>query len=207
MPETVADATVQDTPAGAAAATQSEPTTTATDKAAVTTDQGQPISYTDFALPEGMTLDAAQLTEIQTLFGDLKLPQEQAQRVIDQLVKTGPGLLKGPVEKMLLAEHEAQVKAWEAEARGAEDIGGAKFDASVAKAQTAIAAFATPGLKALLETYGLGSHPEVIRTFRGIGERISEGSHVSSQGDTKLGNPLESIYNHPTSKAALKYGT
>ncbi len=170
------------------------------------TQAAAPITYEAFTLQDGLTMEAESLGEVTSLFSELGLPQDKAQKIVDTFGKVGPGVMKGAIEKLFAAEADAQVKAWEQESRTATDIGGANFDAAISESQAAIARFGSPAFKALLDTFGLGNHPEVIRTFRGIGKAISEDTHVKA-GTTQIGKKAtEVMYDHPTSKANLKYG-
>lgn len=192
----------------AEATTQTETTAaveTATEAKAPETPT--PITYEAFKLQDGLTLEADSLTAVTSLFSELGLPQDKAQKIVDTFGAVGPGVMKGAIEKLFAAEADAQVKAWEKEAREATDIGGANFEAALAESQAAIGRFGSPEFKALLDTFGLGNHPEVIRTFRGIGKAISEDTHVKGAGNGQgMKKATEVLYDHPTSRAQLKYG-
>lgn len=71
-------------------------------------------------------------------------------------------------------QHADQVSKWEAEARADKDIGGAKFDESVATAVKGLDAVADDAFRALLNETGLGNHPAVIRTFHKVGQQIAD---------------------------------
>lgn len=133
------------------------------------------------------------------------LTSAEAQGLVDLFVESGADMQQA-VERALLEQHESQMAEWEKQARADKDIGGAGFDANLAVAQSAIARFGSPEAKAVIDAYGLGNHPAILKMFVAIGKAISEGSHVSSTpGLPARQSPEASIYNHPSSRATMKY--
>lgn len=128
-----------------------------------------PETYDDFTLPEGMELDQAYLGTLTSAFKDAGLSQEQAQKLIDFQAA------------QIKAGDEARVQAfnqltqdWLTAARADKEIGGDAFDQNVANARLAVEKFGTPDLNKLLQAYGIGNHPEVIRTFARVGKLLRE---------------------------------
>lgn len=114
--------------------------------------------------PEGVVFDEARLTEFKTIAKELKLDQPTAQRLADWEAKR----LQGQADA-----HVAMVKGWLDEVKADKDLGGAKFDESVATARKAID-LGPPELKALLNETGLGNHPVIVRWAHTIGKKLSE---------------------------------
>lgn len=132
----------------------------------------------EFKAPEGVKLDDSVVSEFSAEAKRLNLSQEDAQNLINKL---SPKI----AESQALAQQQARetaVAKWGDAAKSDKEFGGEKFDANVAIAKKAVDAFATPELKQLLEDSGLGSHPEILRTFYRMGKKISEDGHVSSSG-------------------------
>jgi hypothetical protein len=94
-----------------------------------------------------------------------KLDSDAAQKLVD---------LHGKVLKSIASSHMEQVTKWAEEAKGDPEIGGAKFDQNLALAKKTLDRVASPGLKEVLTTSGLGNHKEVIKLFATIGAVISE---------------------------------
>lgn len=141
---------------------------------------GAPESYAEFTLPEGISLDKAALEGFTPLAKDLNLSQEQAQKVVDLYAQK---ML--PQIQQAFADQKAQmVEGWLQASIKDQDIGGARFDASVSTARKALDAFGTPALKAALDESGLGNHPELIRLLANIGNRISEDATASTTSAT-----------------------
>lgn len=128
-----------------------------------------PEAYADFSLPEGVSLDAKFLEKMTESFKGAGLTQEQAQAIISsqaEFVKAG--------EEASVAAFNQLVKGWVTEAKNDKEIGGEKFDENVQAARGALEKFGTPELKKLLNDYGIGSHPELIRAFTRIGKLLKE---------------------------------
>lgn len=124
----------------------------------------------EFTAPEGVELDAAAVAEFEPIAKELKLNNEQAQKLVDLQTKI--------VQK----QHEAwdqQVQTWVAEVNADKEIGGANLTENVKHAQRAIGQFGTPELKAALDATRMGSHPELVRVFARIGKAMAEDTFVS----------------------------
>lgn len=137
--------------------------------------------------PEGVELDKDAVSEFTTLAKELKLSGEHAQKLADIAVK---------MQQRHAEAHANTVREWEAASRADKEFGGDAFDTNVAVARKAIDAFGSAELKNLLNSTGLGNHPEVLRAFYKAGKAISETSFVSSGGRAPTGvrDPAKSLY-------------
>ena len=87
-------------------------------------------------------------------------------------------------------------KGWVESSKSDKEIGGDNYDLKVEKAKRAISTFGTPELKEALEQTRMGNHPELIRVFARIGEKITEdgnfdrgsGAGQRSRGDILFNN-------------------
>lgn len=127
------------------------------------------ITYSDFKMPDGMTIDAEELARAHALFAESGLPQEHAQKFVDHAVSRE----KAAAERGLKAFIELQNK-WVSEIKADPDIGGAKLNASMAAAARAIDRLAVSGLREALNLTGAGNHPAVVKAFVRLGQLISE---------------------------------
>jgi hypothetical protein len=125
-----------------------------------------------FDTPEGMGLDEAGMQEFTVIAKELKLPQDAAKRLVDLEVKR----IQGQQE-----QHLKLVESWGEAVKSDQEIGGAKLDENLAVARRAVDAFGSPALKELLNTTGLGNHPEVVKAFYKAGKAISEDGFVRGQ--------------------------
>ena len=128
-----------------------------------------PDAYADFAMPEGVTLDEALLTEATPIFKKLGLNQEQAQELID----FHAGHVQAGSQKQI--DDFNQLKGdWLTQSRNDEEYGGDAFDENAKLAQSAVSKYGTPEFKQLLEDYGIGNHPEMIRFMVRAGATLKE---------------------------------
>lgn len=188
--ESVADAQAED--ARRAALTDEE--RAAEDKAAAdkkaSEDKekaGAPESYEEFTLPEdmeGIQLNKEAVEALKPICKELGLSQAKAQNLFGKLLTE--------VHPKMVAQQNAaweQVKTGWAEAVKTDaELGGEKYAEKVAVAQRAVNTFGTPELKAALDQYGLGNHPEVVRLMYRVGDAMREDTIVlpgSKPGDKR----------------------
>lgn len=176
--ETTADAT--QTTAGGTAETAPEAATaaetagqeTAATAASETASAGAPESYS-FVAPEGQEYDSVILASYSEVAKSLDLPQDKAQAMLEKM---------SPVIAARQSEQLAAAQAgWLDSAKSDKEYGGDKLPQSLAVAQKAMEAFATPELKSLFEATGLGNHPEIVRFMVRAGNAISEDKHISGR--------------------------
>lgn len=139
--------------------------------------QDAPVAYADFALPEGVEVDAETLNEARTLLGELRLPQEQAQRLVD--------FYAGKIRQFGNAQAENWVtlnEKWVSDFKADREIGGDRIQETVAAATRAMERFGTPGLREALIMTGAGNHPEVIRFVARVGRATAEDRFVIAAG-------------------------
>lgn len=136
-----------------------------------------PEEYADFEVPEGMVIDKEVLTSFKSIAKDLGLTQEAAQKLVTFRAENEIKQLG----KMADAYKE-RVNSWADATKNDKELGGEKMPENLAVAKKAMTAFASDGLKELMDNpgpknpngLGLGNHPEVIRLFHRIGKAISD---------------------------------
>jgi hypothetical protein len=146
--------------------------TEATDNAAATGSDA-PTAYTDFTIPEGAHTDPELMQEFTAAALQAGLKQEQAQHLIDMGAKMAQRINDSHQNAMA-----QQRSDWESTSKADPEFGGEKLNENLATASKAIEAFATPELKQLFDSSGLGNHPEVIRVFYRVGKAISDDKFV-----------------------------
>ncbi len=154
-----------------------------------------PESYADFKLPDGVALGALD-GDIKAMAKDLGLTQDNAQRVVDTAAKLVQQSMAQQAEQV-----QAIHKQWAESVRTDSEIGGANLDANLARAKAAMEATATPHLKFLLDTTGLGNHPEVIRHFLKISPAFLPDSSVMPGNKAPGGgkSAAQVLYDNPSS--------
>lgn len=125
------------------------------------------VSY-EFTLPEGMERDAEATEEFIAIAKELKLPKEAAQKVVDLAVKR---------EQARADAFTETVKGWETAVKTDKDLGGDKLPETLATCRKAID-LGPPGLRDLLSSTKMGSHPDVVRWTYAVGKALSEDKFV-----------------------------
>lgn len=144
---------------------------------------GAPEAYTDFKLPEGVTLDKAILDEAAPIFKELGLSQEAAQKLVDLQAKysskTSADLAKS-VDDMR-ADWQSQVKA---------DPALANLDVvrtELGRAKDKLPATVRTAFDEAMNLTGLGDHPAVVRGLFEFAKLVNEGTPVNGAGPSAAG--------------------
>jgi hypothetical protein len=164
-PVETADAQTADStgPETAAAESKPEPTPEAE-------EAGAPESYQAFEFPGGYGVDETILSEYQDWAKQNNFTQDQAQEGIN---------LVSRLKQVELERWGEQQAAWVKDAKGDKEYGGEKFNQNIAVAVKAREAFGTPEFIEMLDSSGLGNHPEMVRFLFRVGSQISEGRMVA----------------------------
>tara|TARA_R110002051_G_scaffold118355_1_gene192101 strand:- start:2602 stop:3234 length:633 start_codon:yes stop_codon:yes gene_type:complete len=139
------------------------------DKEKVTEEAGAPEEYSVFDLPEDFSFNDETLSDYHTFAKENKLTQDQAQRGVDMVAK---------MKEAEMAQWVEQQKSWVEDAKSDTEYGGEKFDENISIAVKARDSFGTPEFNKMLDSSGLGNHPEMIRFLNRVGKAISEDSVV-----------------------------
>lgn len=132
--------------------------------------QGAPEVY-EFAEVEGVQVSESVLESFKGVAKELNLPQESAQKVLNQMAPA--------IQAHQTAQLEAMRSEWAAAATADTEFGGEKLQENLSVAKKALDTFGTPELKKLLNESGLGNHPEIIRAFYRAGKATSEDGFVA----------------------------
>ena len=146
-----------------------------------TASTGAPESYSDFKLPEGMALNQAALDKFLPLAREMNLSQEKAQQMVDLFAEQ-----IGAIEQGSREAWERQKQEWTEAVRKDPELGGANYDATLQHSQTFVARFGDAELQTLLDEYGVGSHPALVRAFARAGKAAAEDT-FPTRGDAGSG--------------------
>lgn len=127
--------------------------------------------FESFNVPEGFTISEELQSEMETLFGELKLDQTQAQRLVDSYVSQ----LTAQKEAELAALNQRR-KDWRAEIRSRPTFAA---DAAFAK-KGLNAVVDTPEAREMFRNTWLSDHPVFFDAFVKIGKLVSEDAPVPS---------------------------
>ena len=158
---------------------QQEPSTQETSETASNDEEssedsqeaGAPEAYTDFETPEAFTVNEEALTDYRSWAQENNLTQDQAQAGVNMVTKMREAEMSQWVE---------QQKTWVEQAKSDKEFGGENFDKNISTAVKARDSFGTSEFSEMLDTSGLGNHPEMIRFLNRVGKAISEDKVVVS---------------------------
>tara|TARA_Y100001951_G_C11281785_1_gene265868 strand:- start:789 stop:1412 length:624 start_codon:yes stop_codon:yes gene_type:complete len=146
-----------------------------TNEEEVTEEASAPEEYSVFDLPEDFSFNEETLSDYHTFAKENKLTQEQAQRGVNMVAK---------MKEAEMAQWVEQQKSWVDDAKSDAEYGGEKFDENISIAVKARDSFGTPEFNEMLDSSGLGNHPEMIRFLNRVGKAISEDSVVVGGANT-----------------------
>jgi hypothetical protein len=138
------------------------------------------VKFTDFTLPEGVSLNEGAMKGFLPLAQEAKLTQEQAQKFVDIGGKIAE-------ESMSLQEtaHEQQTQDWIKESYNHPELGAGKrdqFKESMTFVDKAMRAFGDKDLVKSLIDSGFIHNPSLVLYFKKAGMAISEDNLVTSHG-------------------------
>jgi hypothetical protein len=148
-------------------------------------------AYGEFKLPDGARVDGASLEQATTLFKEAGLPQEQAQKFIDLALSREQAAATKGVQAFV----DLQTK-WVSEIKADPEIGGTRFEASMASAGRAIDRLGVPGLREALNLTGAGNNPSIVKAFVRLGQMVSEDRFMPGRNAAPAAprSPAETIY-------------
>jgi hypothetical protein len=134
----------------------------------------------ELAPVEGIAIDDESLELAAPVFKELGLDNDQANKLMPVAAEFAKKAGAAAIAKHQLDQAQAfgtLTREWAENAKGDKEIGGANWDKTVELSSKALDFLGFPKgsefRKALNES-GFGNHPEFIRAFRRIGERVSE---------------------------------
>jgi hypothetical protein len=149
--------------------------------------KGAPEKYEAFKVPEGFTLDEAVATEAGTLFKDLGLSQDQAQKLVDFHVAKSQEAFDAPFKVW-----EDQQNTWRKEVADDAQLGPrlpeikANFSRMLDSVGDPAAATA---FREMMEFTGAGNNPAFIRMMDKISSHFAEGKPLSGGKPAPVNEP------------------
>ena len=172
--------------------TATQPSTSATpQQSAVQT----PEAYQPFALPEGMQANPEQMQEVSTLFREMNLTQEQAQKLVDFHAKHWIGAVDTYEQEL-----NRRVAEWGEQTKADPEFGGIRLNESLTSARRAISKLGGNELEKALNETGAINHPGIFGAFVRMGRLFGEDSFVAGQAAPGAG-----AANSPSDMAARVY--
>ena len=150
--------------------------------------EGAPETY-EFKPAEGQEFDPEFIKVYSEVAKGLDLTQDKAQTLLDKLSPV--------IQERQVARLTAIRKEWTEASTIDSEFGGEKLNENLGIAKQALDKFGTPKLKELLNTSGIGDHPEVIRFFFRAGTALSSdkfvGGTLEGKGAPKTFNDLAAV--------------
>jgi hypothetical protein len=131
----------------------------------------EPIVYEPPTLPEGVTLANERLAEFDTVIAQSRVPPEARQQLVDMFIQERRGWEQEAARQQ--QDVWAQTRqAWRDQITSDEQLGGAAYQTSRAKAIQMIDQFVAPAHRAEFENAllatGMGDHPAMFRFLNNL---------------------------------------
>ena len=152
-------------------------------------------AFDKLKLPDGFTVPDEAKVQFSELVNTHKVPAEAAQGLMDMYAAQ----VKSQADANTEAWNSMQ-KDWQAKVKADPEIGGAKFDGTIATIAKVVndPKLTDPGFKEAMNLTGAGNNPAVIKTLAKWAAMLSEGSHVQGSpeggGKAKPANLGEALY-------------
>ncbi len=145
--------------------------------APVVVETVEPFKYEAFALPEGFDPAAEQMQKFSELAGRHRIPQEEAQALVDMHTST----LRAYAEELAAKQHETFAetrRGWQTEIKSDPVMGGAGFQttgAAVARMRDLFVSKADrPAFDEMCRVTGVGDHPAFWRMLHNAARHFDE---------------------------------
>lgn len=173
------DGTIKDQSTPPTPATETKPDDKSVDKA--------PETYADFTMPEGRTINKEALGEATTLFKELGLNQESAQKLIDFATKN-----QISTESAGQTAYNAMREGWRSEVLKDTTLSTGtdlkpEVKQSIGRAIDSLGTELGPQFRQILDISGLGDNPTVVKAMYEMSKFVTEGRPVVGGGPAKTG--------------------
>lgn len=143
----------------------------------------------DIKVPEGMSIDAEALEQFTPIAKELKLSNEQAQRLAD--------IYAARQDTSLKAQREAYTKTvegWIKEVKADKEIGGTNLPITQATCKKALTTYDPDGeFMKLMDASGFGNHPAVLRFVNRVGKSVKEDQGVKAKASAPKERDINKI--------------
>jgi hypothetical protein len=130
----------------------------------------------DIEAPEGTEIDQALLDKYGPRFREAKLTNEQVQEAVNVYAEA-----RQEAADAAAKEWGEVIVGWDKAAREDPEMGGDKWDATMANVDLAFKDNTTPALVEALDQFGMGNHPELVRFAANAGKVVAERDALKDQ--------------------------
>jgi hypothetical protein len=159
------------------------------------------VTFTDFSLPEGVTVNEVSMNTFKDVLSGELPPQERGQRLIDMHLAEIQRRDQAAADNQMNVWNETQAQ-WKEQVKADPELGGNRFNTTL---QTCIGAVNRYGgtdaqiteLKQALSFTGAGSNPAIIRLINNMAGALKESAPVTQTAAPK----------QPQTRAQKRYNT
>lgn len=143
-----------------------------------------PLTAEDISIPEGLEVPEELRDEFLTIVNDAELgPKERAQALLDLQAKAAQ-----QASETASQQFAQQQQQWQDEVRNDPELGGAKFDATLAGISRLVDQYGNDDFVQAMAATGAGNNIHVVRFFHSLAQKLNEpaavtGQPVATQGD------------------------
>lgn len=162
---------------------------------------GAPEKYTDFKLPEGLTLEPKAIEDATKVFKNLNLSQDQAQSLVDFHAAQIQSAIDGPFRAVVDLK-----TSWESTLRetyGKDIERGGKLNTQIGRFIDSMPPKVGTEFRQAMDLTLAGSNPAFVAAMKWVSEQLSEGTTVKGGGPSPLGQTTPAA--GPKSIAAAMY--
>lgn len=154
----------------------------------------KPIEYEEFKFPEGVQVDTEAMGKISDVFKDIKLSQENAQKLIDDVNPVLTEFYKNQFIEAHKNQWDEQLQQFQENVKKDPDLGGDKYQETMNKAKLVIKndTLVNDGFREYLNKSRFLEHPEGIRFLNNIYNNFMADDKFHS-GDIDKEPPQKSI--------------
>ena len=138
-----------------------------------------PVEYEKFTIPEGLGIELAYdekaFGEFAAVASELKLSQDQAQKIVDLYAQRQAAYAQEEQNKF-----DQMLVDWKEKIEKHREFGGANLEKSIGAVGRFMKIFGSPELVKVLNDTGLGNNPDVFAAFVKAGRAISEDSRPNT---------------------------
>jgi len=149
-----------------------------------------PLTAEDISIPEGLVVPDELRDEFLGVVNNVELsPKERAQALIDLQAKAAQQASE--TASQAFAEQQQQ---WQDEVRNDPELGGAKFDATLAGISRLVDQYGNDDFVAAMAATGAGNNIHVVRFFHQIAQKLNEPAPVTGQPVAQQGDAASRLF-------------
>jgi hypothetical protein len=166
--------------------------------------KGAPEKYEDYKVPDGFTLDPDVKTKADSLFKQLGIPQDGAQKLVDMYRELTTEAFQAPFKA-----YQDTVSGWLKEAQDHPDLRGKlgpgqEVNVRIGKLLDGVPdAKLASDFREAMDITGVGNHPAFIRMMDHFAKQLTEGTHVAGNGPSRFGQSAPGARSEPGAAAAM----